>query len=411
LEIIDMKKSILLATSAIIAAGAVATSAHAIDVELYGQVNKGVMFTNVDNGTNVDIVDNNFSSTRFGLRGNQQLSHGLTASVLLEGELQGANASNAVNDSSLTSNNTDTDPSTWQTRHARVGIGGQFGALFIGRTSSATDGIAEIDLGAARDVMGSAIDRIGGGAVVVTDAGASTLNRTLSSLTDNIDGVGYVGGSADTDGDFDAFQDRHDADRVNLVRFDTPIVEGLQARVAYIQGDDIDAALLYNNSFAGFEVAGGIGYVNYGKDRALTLEQDAVDLQEVRHSWAASASVLHDSGLSLTGSWGTRRVANKDTAQKNPNAWYLKAGYQYNNTGVAVDFAQNRNANAGQTAFTDLGQTRVISYGAAVQQDLGHGVSAAAYFRHFDVDTNRNDVAANQGENAQVFGVNMRVKF
>ena len=53
-----MKKSILLATSAIIASGAVAVNAQAVDVELYGQVNKGVMGYQVGDNSEIAVVDN-----------------------------------------------------------------------------------------------------------------------------------------------------------------------------------------------------------------------------------------------------------------------------------------------------------------------------------------------------------------
>src|SRR5690606_40837471 len=125
-----MKKSILLATSAILAAGLVAVDAKAADVELYGQVNKGVVY--FDDGVNEDIVivDNDFSSTRFGLRGSKAINHGLTASFLIEGELQNGNASDAFTQAAAGRRVADAGASTWTERHTRIGVAGNWGALF-----------------------------------------------------------------------------------------------------------------------------------------------------------------------------------------------------------------------------------------------------------------------------------------
>ena len=76
-----MKKA-LFATSALAVAGFVAADASAVDVEMYGQVNK--LFAVSDDGQNTEttVWDNDNSSTRFGMKGSQALDNGLTASVL-----------------------------------------------------------------------------------------------------------------------------------------------------------------------------------------------------------------------------------------------------------------------------------------------------------------------------------------
>lgn len=381
-----MKKSILLATSAIIASGVVATSAQAIDVELYGQVNKAVVGANIadDNlGADLNIVDNDISSTRFGLRGNQQLDNGLTASVLIEGELQ-AQPSNTFAVANGTPGATnDGGGSAWATRHARVGLGGQWGALFVGETSTASDGVAEIDLSAAQDVSTSAADRIGGG--VIVDG-----TNSLAAYADNIDGMGYTGSAGN---------DQHAADRRNTVRFDTPIVQGLQGRIAYAQGQDIDLAVLYNNTFAGFEVAGGASYVSYGKRPQIASANGVAD-----NAWALTASTKHDSGFSGTVSYGRRNVEQKVFPQDDPKALYVKAGYQYNNTGFAIDYTDNSDAITTAVAAPSTSELQAI--GAYVQQDLGHGVSASAFYKQVETE-----LVGNKNPDLDVFGVNMRVKF
>ena len=383
-----MKKSILLATSALLASS-VAVSAQAIDVELYGQVNKAVVGADIENdgrGANVSIVDNDISSTRFGLRGNHQLDNGLTASVLLEGELEdNASDSAVLADNVAGAPNTAGAGSAWSTRHARVGIGGNWGAVFLGHTSSATDGVAEIDLSAAQDVSSSAADRIGGGIVVGGQA--------LRNYADNIDGIGYTGSAVS------GLLDQHDNDRDDLVRYDSPIVAGVQARVAYVQGGDVDAALLYNNTFGGFEVAAGAGYVAYDQTAPRI---GAAGTAVADTAYSLTASVKHDSGVSATASWGKREFDGKAANEDNPESFYAKLGYQYNNTGVAIDYTKNEDAVVSSIG----GSSELDAYGIYVQQDLGHGVSASAFYKQVETELNNVD-----NEDLSIFGVNMRVKF
>lgn len=377
-----MKKSILLATSAIIASGAVAVNAQAVDVELYGQVNKGVMGYSVGADNEIAIVDNDVSSTRFGLRGEQQLDHGLTASVLLEAELQTAGrASDDVANTGTAA--TQAAANGFLERHARVGLAGQWGALFIGRTSSATDGITEIDLGPVSDILNSATDRIGGGLTVVP----AVAGVTLSDLTDNIDGISYDGGTAN---------DANEGDRADLVRFDTPIVNGFQGRIAYVQDGDMDASVLYNGKRDAFEIAAGIGYVNY--NQTSTFGAQGAD-----HAVSGSVSVKHDDGISVTAALGKRYF--DATSANDPFFAYAKVGYQMGATGFAVDYARHEDSAVAGTAKG--ADSTVNVYGIGVQQDLGHGVSAAAYWRKADVNVRgtANDVGAD------IYGVNMRVKF
>ena len=55
-------RNLLLATTLL--AGAVAASANAVDVKLYGQVNKSLLGYNDGRDTNFVVLDNQLSSTR-----------------------------------------------------------------------------------------------------------------------------------------------------------------------------------------------------------------------------------------------------------------------------------------------------------------------------------------------------------
>lgn len=347
-----MIKKHLLASTALIAGSLLAINAQAGDAEFYGQVNKALMWADDDasNSDRLRVVDNDLSSTRFGFRGEQAIGNGLTASFLLEGEF-----SSSPNDTSRAMSaglgDTGSDlAGSFTERHARVGLSGNFGSVFMGRTSSATDGITEIDLGSVSDVMSSDLNAFGGG---------------VSSF-----GSAY--------GNLEGFDDQNNADRVNLVRYDTPIYNGFQGSVAFANGGDVDAAVRYGAKFGGTEVKAGIGYAKFNSALLADAEQ-----------WSGSISAKHDSGLNGTVAYGTQDI---DGTNVDPEFWYAKVGYDMGNWGFAVDYG----------TAEDFSVDDAKAWGLGAQYNFGNGVSAAVLYRDLDVD------ASGDGK---VAVANMRVKF
>ena len=73
-----MKKTL----AAVAVLGAFAGSALAADVTLYGRVNLGVNYLHTDDGSNTEssfsLNSGDASASRFGLKGSEQISEGLT---------------------------------------------------------------------------------------------------------------------------------------------------------------------------------------------------------------------------------------------------------------------------------------------------------------------------------------------
>lgn len=368
-----MKKTLVLAASAIAATGFVTADASAVDVELYGQVNKTLMTYDDGKDTETNFADNDFGSTRFGFKGSQALDNGLTASVLFEVEMQ-SNASNSLTQAttvgqSSTSSNAVTG--TFAERHARVGLGGDWGAVFMGQASSAADSVTEQDLAGAMDVSGSDIDDIGGGILFRTNTGTITAH-SVTNRTDNMDGIG----------------------RGDAIRYDSPIFEGFQLRVATVQGGDIDGAVYYHGKVDEFDIKGALGYVAYNS--SATASADIIESQT-----SGSLSVKHDSGLAATVAYGTKTLDKETTGNDDPTFWYVKLGYAWDQFEVAADYAKHEDIDT--TVTTDH---EVQYVGAAAQYNMGHGTSVAAYYKQFDLDyTGTNTDAIN------LYGVNLRVKF
>ena len=364
-----MKKT-LLATSAL---ALVAASASAVDVEMYGQVNKGIFAFDDGVSTDVVIVDNDKSSTRIGLKGSQVLDNGLTASVLFETELQ-SNASNTFTQANFgatpaVTTPVDADSGDLEERHARVGIAGNFGGIFIGQQSTATDAIALQDLAGAGDVMDSGVADIGGG-LQFRNSATGAAAGTVGSLVGNMDGP-----------------------RDNSIRYDSPIVNGFQGRVAASQGGDVDAGVFYDGAFEGFKVKGALGYQMNGDRAAGATAADS--------TLSGSVSVAMDNGLAATLAAGSQALENEAAGQDDPMYYYAKVGYSWDQFEVAADYGNYENFNVATAADEEAS-----TFGLAAQMNMGHGVSLSALYRNFDADITGTDT-----DSIDLYGVNMRVKF
>lgn len=364
-------------------------SARAFDIELYGQVNKGFMVFDDGSTTRGNIVDNNVSSTRFGLRSEKQINDGLTASLLMEMQ---ANGNSSAGLSQANSAN-DVAASNLGTRHMRAGLSGHWGALFLGRTSTASDGITEIDLGSVTDILTSSSGRLAGSLNFRQKNGTLTA-ISLNQVADGFDGIAFGGGSAsDNTNRFGSGF----GDRFNNVRYVSPKVKHTQLSLSYVQGDEFDLALRYNRRWdeMGLDMSMGVATVRYDTP-AVAAGQNEIDAQ-----YSGSFSARHDSGYALTLATGLRSYNQTAAGVDEPWFVYTKLSRQMGDWGIALDYAHNNNIDT-----TFAGDSSVNVWGAGVQRELGHGVSAALYGRHHDLD--RSGVAT---EALQVYGVNLRAKF
>lgn len=348
---IKMKKTLLMATGALLAAGFASSDAKAVDVELYGQVNKTLMQT--DNGTTSEfgVRDNDKSSTRVGLKGEQALDNGLTASVLVEYELN-ADDTRTKSGTALTNGSAG---STVTERHARVGLSGMFGTVMVGHTSVATDGATEQDMAGVSDLLGSDIARFGGATSFVGGAGTPTVANTFT---------------------------RFDGDRADVVAYHTPVIAGVQGRLSTSEGGEVQAAAFYKGKYDAFAVKAAAGY-------------ESNSTNNVDHTITGSVSVKHDSGLAGTYAYGTQSTS---TGANEADMHYVKVGYAFDALEVAADYATHDTDNAAGLEGK--------AYGLGVQYDLGHGVSVAGAYRQLEAENSTSDA-----DEIDLIMANVRVKF
>ncbi len=384
-----MKKT-LLATSAL---ALIAATAGAVDVEMYGQVNKAVVGYNDGKDTDVVIVDNAMSSTRMGLKGAQALDNGLTASALFEMDMVDNSSSGFAQQANGVNHTNASTPGNvagaFSSRQARVGLSGNFGGVYVGKQSVATDGVTGIDLTGAQDVMTSDIGKIGGGLKF----------RTTAAGNGFVDADATTGGAQDLTigGMTSSFAD----ERQNSIRYDSPIFAGFQGRGSIQQGGDMDLAGFYDGAMGDFKVSGAAGM-------QLNNDANTANTNALESTMGASVSVAHATGLAGTLAYVAENLDKKTAGTKEGEGWYAKVGYAWDAFEVAADYSINEHFRS-----RTFNKDELSSYGLAAQYNLGHGVSVAGLYRTFDADAANNTTAASKlnTESVDLYGVNMRVKF
>jgi hypothetical protein len=358
-----MKKT-LLATTAL---AFVAAHASALDVELYGQVNKGLFAIDDGSSTHTAILDNSLSSTRFGLKGAKELDNGLTASVLFENEMN----SNPTQTFTQASADTGTG-ATFTERQARVGLSGNFGGVYLGQQSTALDSALTQDLTGAQDVMSADYAKIGGG-VLLYDTVGTTNDISIANVA--------------------AFSATN---RTDSVRYDSPLFYGFQARASIAQGGNTEGAVFYDGAYGDFKLKGAAG-VRLVNDQT-TANHGANTVDRV---YQASISAAHKSGLAGTLAYTGAKLHNKAAGADAPQGMYAKVGYAWDAYEVAADYGVNDNFRSA-TASDD----QLKAYGLGAQYNMGNGVSVAALYRNYDAK-----ISSVATDSVNLYGVNMRVKF
>lgn len=248
-----------------------------VTLRVSGEVSKALFWHDIDGLPGADkfrVIDNPNSGTKLRFSGDAKMSATMKAGFLVEiglDETAGAMADPVSGALGLSADD-------FKIRHSVVWMETPVGKVSVGRTSTATDGIAEIDLSntniASLPMSVEPLWTYSG----LGNIKAGTPSVTIGSL---LNPTGFDGG------------------RLNIVRYDTPTLGGFQASAAWgggqsVSGDDVwDAALRYAGEFGGLRVAAGIGYRNEKFDNFAPVETKTL---------AGSATVMHvPSGLFVAG--------------------------------------------------------------------------------------------------------------
>jgi predicted porin len=328
---------------------------NAVSFKVSGQINRALEY--VDNGVDSDWfnVDNDNSSTRFRFVGSEEIGHGLTTGIVWETEFQ----SNPSNEIDVGQNDDGTTPSLNE-RIFEAYFSGTWGKATIGQGDGAANGTAEVDLSGTSVVTYAGVNDMAGGVTFVDSSGAPITE--INNTRNQFDGLS----------------------RNDRLRYDTPKLGPVTLSGSVTNGDAWELAARLSTEREGLgKIAAAIGYVDT-EDRT-TPQYDQID---------GSISWLHDTGVNLTLSYGTRDTDGGTEAEN----IYVKLGYKHGKQAVSIEW--------GQTDDLELEGDESSNYGAGYVFNIYKGVELYAGYRLYELD--RSGVST---EDISVFMAGTRVKF
>ncbi len=370
-----------------------------VSLTVSGQVNEAIIFWDDGFEKNAYIVSNNNSRSRFRFVGDAKINNDWSAGYLLEIGVRYA-GSGSRSQSWTGAGNDPTRPldirhSAWWMENK------QLGRVWVGKTSSATDGITEINL-ANIVTVGSGDAWIG--SYNLRNANGTRSTQSWNNVTPSFAGAWNI-----------------DGDRNTVVRYVSPTFMGFTASSAWGEDDFWDTALRYAGEFNGVRVAAGIGYKQqFGNPGKSGSDGDAcADIGAANESgvdcnvWSGSASAMHvPTGLFVAGSYAQYNDKNRkalfgSNVKDKDTYWQLMGGIERNWFGIGKTTLYGEYANhevgAGITGTggVNIGFGGMVANGAnvaLVDSDvtlwglgINQEISAAAMdmyvsYRHFDMD-------------------------
>ena len=292
-----------------------------VSLTVSGFVHEAVLFWDDGFESNIYQGTNLVAQTRFRFVGNAKINADWSAGYLLELGAVGS-ALDALNQA------VDDAGGGVSVRHSAWWLQSkQLGKFWVGQTSTATDGITEINLANLGHFEGQNVGAMVGGFQARTAGGG--LGPRLNVFM----GGGNAGGSAARDA-----AQLGEGNRQNVVKYETPTFAGFSASAAWGEDDMWDVALRYAGEFSGFKIAAGVGYQQYtdiGPNERNCVQSGVapdVDCSQL----GASGAVMHvPTGLFVHGVYGIRMDDNVGPGLDDTSTqWLVMAGIEKNWFGI-----------------------------------------------------------------------------
>lgn len=339
-----------------------------VKLKIYGKINKAMMWADDGKSSRAMVVDNDNTSSRFGLIADAPVNEMVSFGATMEYEFQ----SNGSNDMTLHTGAGDTGQGQtgFNERKAEVYVTHKtLGKLSLGQGDTASEGTSEVDLsgtGIASNVV--LMQTLGTSLQFRNAAGATIVSR--GSVFNNLDGLS----------------------RNDRIRYDTPSFAGFALATSYVSGGMGDVGVTYAGQWGRIKAAAAAGYWSQSGTSTTT-----------EGGWDGSASLLDASGLNFTLSGGKR---NHKSSNANPDPSFVwgKVGYMAKifgagSTNFGVDYGKMSDLNGRATD----GKMYGIS---AVQNFKDIGADAYITYRNFSYDA----VAVN-AEDIRIIMTGLQVQF
>jgi hypothetical protein len=351
----------------------VAAGQQGIQVQLYGQVSRALMFADDGHQSKWFNVDAQPSSTRFGINASAQATPGLRVGAKIETEMK-SNPSDTVNfGGSLGTTAGGPGPSTgaggsvggangvvFAERWLDAFFEGSWGRINLGQGSGAADDASTIDLSGTGMANGNCVCDWGGGILWRLSDG-SYLPSAVGS-NNAIQATSVLNSHNNND-----FESRYDR-----VMYTTPTFGGFRAQVGYGQksgaGEVTEASLWYAGKLMG-DLQAAIGYSN---ERLAVPATATTSEGPNNETIGGSVSWLHTSGFNVTVAYTQMTIggasglcvaascasAAAGTQRDDVEFTWLKVGYKFGRHAIAVDYVMSDNA----AAQGDEGKSYGVGY-------------------------------------------------
>lgn len=293
-----------------------------VTVDIYGQINRAMLYANDGDSEEFFSVDNDNSSTRIGTKIKAKANNNLTVGGNLEFEYQS-------NDSDLVSQKlSNTSDDKFRDRIIEAFVESPFlGRLTLGQGFTASDFSAEVDLSGTKVITYSSIQSFAGGMLFFDNHTNALSTAKVSDAFNNMDGLS----------------------RADRVRYDTPTFYGFQLSGSIVSENNDDAediSLWYKGKFPGFKMEGAVSYVNF---TASDTKEDQV---------SGSISFLADFGLNLTLAAGNR--GHVASSRSDATYYWGKLGYNaklfpIGMTAFSVDYGEYDDIKINHDEATTIG--------------------------------------------------------
>ncbi|MCP3891399.1 MAG: hypothetical protein GY702_21410 [Desulfobulbaceae bacterium] len=336
-----------------------------VELNLYGHLNRGFLWSDNGDSSKVSFVDNSNSQSRIGIDAAVSPSEGMTVGGRIEYGIK----SNATSDISQNETNGATSVN-WNLRHADIFFNSKtMGQVSIGHGSAASDGTSEVDLSGTGVVAYSDVAALSGGQYFYDDSTDLLTDTRVKNVFNNMDGLG----------------------RDDRLRYDSPSFSGLSFSASAVSGDAYDTAIRYSRAYGEARVGA-----------ALAWAKPADSNPTVDNQYDGSMSLLMGYGLNVTFAAGMQELVDDD--RDDASFWYGKLGYRFDacslgTTSFSVDYGENGDVSVNG----DEAKTWSV---AAVQDMPSWGTEFYLAYRNYSLDS---DIGSTEDVNAILGGA--RVKF
>lgn len=353
-----------------------------VSLTISGWVNEAIYFWDDGKEQNVYIGTNNLERSRFKFAGKAKIDGDWSAGYTLEIGVRGNN-SQAFSQDSLGSNNSlDVRKSSWFIENKN------FGKVTVGLDGTSTYHL--LDDADATNTRNYADAEAGGvwlGAfkTVRTDTGAYSV-----LWTDVLRGFNNSTPGQDT--------------RRNIVRYDTPTLEGFMASASWGEDDRWDVAGIYANKLGDFKLAFRGGY-GKGTDEASTACHSGAK-HEVCEWWGVAGTIMHEpTGLYVYAGYGAQNDKTRGTdpavvtpVDNNDNVWFVQGGIEqkWMALGKTTVFGEYRRDDAGSNPAKKITGAYILNsevnqYAFGVVQNIdAAAMDLYLIYRHADGDSTDN---------------------